>query len=71
MEETQVEQATITVDGEEYIYDILSDTAKVSIKHIQKLDADVDDLNFKLDEAKVARLGFLSILKNELVKKEA
>ena len=66
MEETKVEKQTVTIDGVEYDYDTLSDTAKVSIKHIRQLDVKIETLNYDLDEVKVARLGFISILKSEI-----
>ena len=66
MEETQVEQPFVTVDGEKYLLDEISDTAKVAIQHLKKLDDKVNDMQFDLDELKIARLGFMSILKTEL-----
>lgn len=57
---------TITIDDVSYNIDELSDGAKLSLQHIIKLDKDVDELVFKLDEAKVARTAFFELLKSEL-----
>jgi dGTP triphosphohydrolase len=60
---------TITIDDISYNIDDLNDGAKLSLQHIIKLDKDVEELVFKLDEAKVARTSFFELLKSELKQK--
>lgn len=68
MEPTAQEKQIFTLDGVEYNLDETSDTAKACILHIQKLDAKIAEVNFELDEVKIARMGYISILKGELDK---
>jgi hypothetical protein len=66
-----MEEKTITVNGQEFEYDILSPEVKLIVKHIQDLDTEIGELAYKADTAKVARIGFMNILSDELFKKEA
>lgn len=67
MEETKTPEV-LTVDGVEYTINDLSETARACITHIRKLDVNIGELIFNLDEAKVARTGFIELLKVELAK---
>ena len=68
MEETK---QTITVNGQEFEFEGLSPEVKLIVKHIQDLDVEIGELAYKADTAKVARIGFMNILTDELFKKEA
>ena len=68
MEETKGQ--TITVNGTEFEYEGLSPEVKLIVKHIQECDDQVAKLNFDLDNVKVARIGWMNILTDELFKKE-
>lgn len=72
MEEPQKDQGVrtniFTLDDKEFNYDDISASAKSAIKHIQVLDNKINELNFSMDELKISRLGFISILKEELAK---
>jgi len=69
MEEVKdVKESVFVFDGVEYKYNEASDNAKSAIRHIQEIDSKLDKIVFDMDELKIARIGFLSILKAELVK---
>lgn len=65
------QKQTITVNGQEFEYEGLSPEAKLIVKHIQDLDQEIGEMAYKMDTAKVARIGFMNILSDELFKKEA
>ena len=60
----------VAVDGVEYIYDDLSDTAKQNIQNIQFVDAQLQQLNNELAVADTARMGYSTALTRELTKSD-
>lgn len=61
-----MENKIITIDGVEYSTEDMSDMAKLIINHITKVNQKLEDLAFDADELKVARTGFINMLKSEL-----
>lgn len=61
-------EGKIVISGVEYNYEDLSDTVKLCIEHVTSLDDKRRELTFKLDEANVAKSGFLKMIDEELSK---
>jgi hypothetical protein len=64
-------EQSVTIDGEEYKLDDLSENAKAQILNIQFVDAQVQQLNNELAVADTARIGYTKALKGELEKIES
>lgn len=60
------EQKTITIDGQDYTEDQLSDAAKVCINHINSLEQKIASAQFNLMQLQVGRDAFMARLKGEL-----
>lgn len=58
----------ITIDGQEYSIDTMSDTAKQHIANIQFTEAQIVQLNNEWAVADTARIGYTNALKKELSK---
>ena len=61
-----MEDKKLTLDGVEYSLDSLSELGKLVLRHINAVDVKMEELTFDLDELKVARTGFINMLKIEL-----
>ena len=61
-----MEDKKLTLDGVEYSLDNLSELGKLVLRHINAVDVKMEELAFDLDELKVARTGFINMLKIEL-----
>lgn len=59
----------ITIDGVEYMFDNLSDKAKVLVQHVADLDRKVASARFNVDQLQVGRDAFFGMLKAELASK--
>jgi hypothetical protein len=67
---------TITIDGNDYTEDQLTDQQKVLINHIADLDRKIGSAQFNLDQLQVGRNAFMQMLAASLtaedpVKEEA
>lgn len=67
---------TITIDGNDYTEDQLTDQQKVLINHIADLDRKIGSAQFNLDQLQVGRNAFMQMLTASLdaeapVKEEA
>ena len=69
MAEKQNDQK-ISIDGVEYVWDELSDSAKAQVTNIQFVDAQIQQLNNEWAVADTARIGYTRALKAELEKAE-
>ena len=58
----------ITFDGEEYIYEELSDKAKYFATQLQTLNKDINDCQTLNHRLEVSRAGFIDLLRLELGK---
>lgn len=56
----------IMIDDVEYIFDDLSDKAKVLVQHVADLDRKVASARFNVDQLQVGRDAFFGMLKAEL-----
>lgn len=59
----------IMIDDVEYIFDELSDKAKVLVQHVADLDRKVASARFNVDQLQVGRDAFFGMLKAELAPK--
>lgn len=67
---------TITIDGNDYTEDQLTDQQKVLINHVADLDRKIGSAQFNLDQLQVGRNAFMQMLAASLtaedpVKEEA
>jgi hypothetical protein len=53
---------TITIDGNDYTEDQLTDQQKVLINHIADLDRKIGSAQFNLDQLQVGRNAFMQML---------
>jgi len=60
------DKKTITIDEIKYTEDQLTDESKMCINHIQSLDQKIGSAQFNLDQLRVGRNGFMSMLKDSL-----
>jgi len=60
----------ITIDGEEYEYDDLTDEQKALFNHCVDLDRKISNAQFNLDQLSVGKSAFMNMLKTNLSKVE-
>ena len=60
------DKKVITIDGQDYSEDQLSDAAKACINHINSLDQKIGSAQFNLTQLQVGREAFMARLKDEL-----
>jgi hypothetical protein len=65
------QQTTVTIDGQEYPLDNLTQEAKTQLQNVQATDQEIARLNMQLSIAKTARGAYSQALKNELDKADA
>ena len=53
---------TITIDGNDYTEDQLTDQQKVLINHVADLDRKIGSAQFNLDQLQVGRNAFMQML---------
>jgi len=58
----------ITFDGEEYIYEELSDKAKYFANQLQTLNKEINDCQTLNHRLEISRAGFIDLLRLELSK---
>ena len=64
------EKPVLTFDGEDYVIDSLSDTAKYFVTQLQDLASQEAQAKARLDQVTVAQKGFQDLLREELNKPE-
>lgn len=62
------DKQTVSIDGNEYVLDDLSENAKAQLLNIQFVDAQIQQLNNEWAVADTARIGYTRALKSELGK---
>ena len=62
------DKQTVSIDGNEYVLDNLSENAKAQLLNIQFVDAQIQQLNNEWAVADTARIGYTRALKSELEK---
>lgn len=62
------DKPTINIDGTDYVVEDLSDVAKGYIGQLQSIVSQTKELQNRLQQAEVARLGFIDLLKKEVQK---
>jgi hypothetical protein len=64
-------QNTITIDGQEYTEDQLTDQQKIIINHVADLERKIRSAQFNLDQLTVGRDAFVNMLAASLQDQEA
>ena len=64
------DKKVITIDDKDYTEDQLTDTQKVMINHINSLQQKINSAEFNLDQLKVGKQAFMTMLKNSLEESE-
>ena len=70
-EETVNDRPTITLDGEKYIIEDLSDKGQYYTTQIQILNRDINDAQYSLERLNVSRAGFINMLRTDIVELQA
>lgn len=60
----------ITIDGVEHDFESMTDEQKLLVNHCLDLDRKIASASFALDQLKVGKDAFVSMLKQSLEKKE-
>jgi hypothetical protein len=61
----------IVIDGVEYVYEDMTQEQQVLVNHVADLDRKIGSAQFNLDQLRVGKDAFVTILKQSLeVKKE-
>jgi hypothetical protein len=68
-EKKALDTSIITIDGEDYAIDELSDRGKAQIKRLEVVVRRIEDLQKELAVLQVARMGFRNALKQEVPSK--
>lgn len=71
MTEETVERPTITLDGEEYIIEELSDKGRYYTTQIQILNKEINEAQYALERLNVSRAGFINMLRTNLAEEQA
>lgn len=71
MTEEIVERPTITLDGEEYIIEELSDKGRYYTTQIQVLNKEINEAQYALERLNVSRAGFINMLRTNLAEEQA
>ena len=64
------DKKVITIDDKEYTEDQLTDAQKVMINHVNSLQQKINSAEFNLDQLKVGKQAFMTMLKNSLEETE-
>tara|TARA_R110000796_G_scaffold132955_1_gene248476 strand:- start:27 stop:242 length:216 start_codon:yes stop_codon:yes gene_type:complete len=64
------DKKVITIDDKDYTEDQLTDAQKVMINHVNSLQQKINSSEFNLDQLKVGKQAFMTMLKNSLEKTE-
>ena len=60
------DKKVITIDDKDYTEDQLTDAQKVMINHVNSLQQKINSAEFNLDQLKVGKQAFMTMLKNSL-----
>lgn len=64
------DKKVITIDDKDYTEDQLTDAQKVMINHVNSLQQKINSTEFNLDQLKVGKQAFMTMLKNSLEETE-
>tara|TARA_R110001592_G_scaffold264919_1_gene530431 strand:+ start:1438 stop:1653 length:216 start_codon:yes stop_codon:yes gene_type:complete len=64
------DKKVITIDDKDYTEDQLTDAQKVMINHVNSLQQKINSSEFNLDQLKVGKQAFMTMLKNSLEESE-
>jgi len=64
------DKKVITIDNKDYTEDQLTDAQKVMINHVNSLQQKINSAEFNLDQLKVGKQAFMTMLKNSLEESE-
>jgi hypothetical protein len=64
------DKKVITIDDKDYTEDQLTDAQKVMINHVNSLQQKINSAEFNLDQLKVGKQAFMTMLKNSLEETE-
>ena len=64
------DKKVITIDDKDYTEDQLTDAQKVMINHVNSLQQKINSADFNLDQLKVGKQAFMTMLKNSLEESE-
>jgi hypothetical protein len=70
MTEVAPEQQSISLDGETYIIDDLSEKSKYFVSQLQDINQQIHKTKFDLNRLEVANNGFMTLLREEIAKEE-
>tara|TARA_R110000850_G_scaffold137572_1_gene258748 strand:+ start:242 stop:457 length:216 start_codon:yes stop_codon:yes gene_type:complete len=60
------DKKVIKIDDKDYTEDQLTDAQKVMINHVNSLQQKINSAEFNLDQLKVGKQAFMTMLKNSL-----
>ena len=66
MAEKEKKETTITIDGENYIYEDMTPEQQLLVNHIEDLNRKIASSEFNLDQLKIGREAFFGRLKTAL-----
>lgn len=66
MAEKEKKETTITIDGENYIYEDMTPEQQLLVNHVEDLNRKIGSSEFNLDQLKVGRASFIERLKQAL-----
>ncbi len=64
------DKKVITIDDKDYTEDQFTDAQKVMINHVNSLQQKINSAEFNLDQLKVGKQAFMTMLKNSLEESE-
>jgi hypothetical protein len=64
------DKKVITIDDKDYTEGQITDAQKVMINHVNSLQQKINSAEFNLDQLKVGKQAFMTMLKNSLEESE-
>ena len=64
------DKKVITIDDKDYTEGQITDAQKVMINHVNSLQQKINSAKFNLDQLKVGKQAFMTMLKNSLEESE-
>jgi hypothetical protein len=63
---SEVKKTTIVINDKEYIFEDMEPNQKLMVNHIADIEQKLGNLEFNIDQLKVAKEAFLNMLKESL-----
>jgi hypothetical protein len=67
---SEAKKTPIVIDDKEYIFEDMEPNQKLMVNHIADIEQKLGNLEFNIDQLKVAKEAFLNMLKESLEPKE-